>query len=115
MAIVETQKTNIYNRYSPFSESIQRQSIALFEEIRENLSRSIQSGELIPGFLSWSTELSQFLELYGFDFTKIDHLKLINVYLSVLSLTDLSDKVLKTCFTVLGELLRFVIDIFLRS
>ena len=54
------QKPNIYNKYSPFYETIKRQSAALFDEIRENLSRTIQLGELEPGFSVWSKKLKTF-------------------------------------------------------
>ncbi|UJR24623.1 hypothetical protein I4U23_005997 [Adineta vaga] len=100
------QKSNIYNRYSPFYETIQQQSFLLFEEIRENLSRTIQSGEFEPGFSVWSKNLQQFISLYGFNFTKTDHLKLIHFYLSILSITDLNYRYIDTCFDVLGDLLR---------
>jgi hypothetical protein len=84
----------------------------LFDEIRENLSRTIQLGELEPGFSVWSKKLERFISLYGFNFTKIDHLKLINLYLSVLSITDLNYQHVKTCSDMLYELLRFVFDFF---
>jgi hypothetical protein len=106
------QKSNIYNKYSPFSETIKHQSSILFDEIRENLSRTIQLGELMPGFSIWSTKLRRFIELYGFNFTKIDHLKLIHFYLSILSITDLSYVNVHTCFDMLYRIMRFVIDFF---
>ncbi len=102
------QKPNIYNKYSPFYEMIKRQSAMLFEEIRENLSRTIQLGELEPGFSIWSNKLKQFISLYGFSFTKSDHLKLINFYLSIFSITDLNYIHVQICFDGLYELLRFV-------
>ena len=102
------QKPNIYNKYSPFYETIKRQSAALFDEIRENLSRTIQFGELEPGFSIWSNKLKHFISLYGFSFTKNDHLTLINFYLSILSIPDLNYVHVQICFDVLYELLRFV-------
>lgn len=106
------QKPNIYNSYLPFYDSIQRQSIEAFEEIRENLSRIIQLRELRPGFSLWSSKLQQFISLYGFSFTKSDHLKLIHLYLSVLSITDLNFSNAKTCFDILDELLKYEILLF---
>ena len=106
------QKPNIYNKYSPFHESIKQQSFALFNEIRENLSRTVQLGELEPGFSVWSNKLTRFISLYGFHFTKVDHLKLINFYLSILSITDLNFVHVQTCFDLLYRLLRFVFHFF---
>jgi proteasome activator subunit 4 len=102
------QKPKIYHRFSPFAEFIDKQSSLLFDEIRENLSRTIQLAELEPGFTIWSEELKRFLEYYGFSFTKIDHLKLIDLYLSVLSNTNLNYRYVEICFNMLNELLRFV-------
>jgi hypothetical protein len=48
------QKPNIYNKYSPFSKPIKQQASILFDEIRENLSRTIQLSELDAGFSIWS-------------------------------------------------------------
>ncbi|CAF0768198.1 unnamed protein product [Adineta steineri] len=102
----DLQKPDIYNKYSPFYESIKQQAITLFDEIRENLSHTIQLGELEPGFSIWSNKLKQFISHYGFHFTKADHLKLIDYYLSILSITDLNYVHVKICFDMLTELLR---------
>ncbi len=45
-----SQKPNIYNKYLPFYELIKQQGLELFNEIRENLSRTIRLTELEPGF-----------------------------------------------------------------
>jgi proteasome activator subunit 4 len=102
------QKPNIYNKFSPFDEFINEQSSMLFDEIRENLSRTIRFGELEPGFTIWSNKLEEFLTLYGFNFTKVDHLKLINFYLSILSIIDLNYRYVEICLDMLFELMRFV-------
>ena len=99
---------NIYNKYLPFYETIKQQSVEAFKEICENLSRIIQLRELRPGFQLWSSKLQQFISLYGYSFTKSDHLKLINLYLSVLSIPDLNYSNAKTCFDIIDELLKLV-------
>ncbi len=111
----DLQKENIYNRFSPFHESIKQYSSVLFDEIRENLSSTIQLGELEPGFSVWSVKLKKFISLYGFNFTKIHHLQLINYYLSILSITDLNYDLADTCFDMLYKLLRFVFDFFFST
>ncbi len=102
------QKPNIFNKYLPFNDSIKQQGYDLFEEIRENLSRIIQLRELRPGFSHWSSKLQRFISLYGLYFTKTDHIKLIQLYLSVLSIDDLDFSHVKTCFDMLYDLMRFV-------
>ncbi|CAF4503506.1 unnamed protein product [Rotaria socialis] len=100
------QKPCIYNKYLPFYDSIKRQGVNKFDEIRENLSRTIQLNELQPGFSFWSNALKEFITLYGFYFTKDNHLKLVNFYLSVLSITDLQYTSVKICCELLSTLLR---------
>ena len=109
------QRPNLYNKYSPFYDAIKRQSAALFDEIRENLSRTIRFGELEPGFSIWSKKLKHFLSIYEFSFTKNDHLKLIQFYLSILSIPDLNYVHVQISFDMLYELLRFVVICLLYS
>jgi len=110
----ELQKPNIYNKYLPFYESIKHQSIDSFEEICENLSRLVQLQELQPGFPLWSSKLQQFISLYGFSFTKSNQLKLINFYLSILSIKNLNYVNVKICFDILAQLTRFVLISFFQ-
>ncbi|CAF3512541.1 unnamed protein product, partial [Rotaria sordida] len=100
------QKPNIFNKYLPFYDSIKQQGYELFEEIRENLSRIIQLRELRPGFSHWSSKLQRFMSHYGLYFTKIDHIKTINLYISVLTIEDLDFSHVKTCFDMLYDLTR---------
>jgi hypothetical protein len=102
------QKPNIYNEYLPFHQLIKQQGFELFNEIREHLSQAIQLAELEPGFSFWSNKLEQFISLYGFYFTKNDHLKLIQFYLSILSINNLNYSNVKICFDMLAELMKFV-------
>jgi hypothetical protein len=110
----DLQKPNRYNKYLPFYDSIKRQRCESFEEICENLSRLIQLEELQPGFPLWSSKLQQFISLYGFSFTKINHLKLINFYLSILSIKNLNYVNAKICFDILAQLTRCVLISFFR-
>ncbi|CAF1939925.1 unnamed protein product [Rotaria magnacalcarata] len=100
------QKPNVYNRYLPFYDSIQRQAYEKFDEIRMHLSRIIQLREIRPGFSIWSSKLQQFISLYGYYFTKADHLKLIDFYLSILSIDNLSLTNVQICFNLLQVLLQ---------
>ncbi|CAF1604147.1 unnamed protein product, partial [Adineta ricciae] len=100
------QKPDIYLRHLPCPESIPQQAFTFFEKIRENLSRTIQVGEYHPGFILWSKKLKEFISLYGFSFTKEDHIKLIKLYLSIISSTDISYSVAQICFDSLIELLQ---------
>lgn len=100
------QKPNIYNKHLPFFPLIQQQSRCIFDEIRENLSRCIQLRELRPGFPAWSWRLERFISLYGFDFNKEEHLKLVHLFLSILSIPNLTYSNANICFNIIDRLLR---------
>ena len=101
-SIQSHQTPYIYDRFSPFSEYIDKQSCLILVEIRENLESATQ-------FEIWSNELKKFIFSYGLNFTKIDHLKFINIYLSMLSNVNLNYEYVAICFDMLFYLLRFVI------
>ena len=115
MQQVKFQKPSLYNQYLPFNETVQQRGLAWFDEIRENLSCSVQAGELRPGFSVWSQELHQYLSLYGFNFVKADHLKLVQLYLSILSNTDLNYSNVQICFDRLYDLLRYIASVLLSE
>ncbi|CAF0736207.1 unnamed protein product [Didymodactylos carnosus] len=100
------QKPNIFNKYLPYYENIKKQGFDSFNEICENLSRIIQLRELRPGFSHWSSKLQRFISLYGYYFTKEEHLRLVDFYLSILSIKDLDYSHVKTCFDMLYDLMR---------
>ena len=100
------QKPTPYIQYLPFKEMVQQRGLAWFEEIRENLSCSVQMGDLRPGFALWSQELQQYWSVYGYNFTKTDHLKLVQLYVAVLSNTDLNYAFVDICLDRLKNLLR---------
>ena len=103
------QRPNIYNQYLPYYQHIIQQASKAFNEIRERLSRSIQLGEFQTSFKVESYKLRQFISLYGYFFTKFDHIQLIQLYLSILSIAGLSCSNALICFDMLIELLQYVI------
>ncbi|CAF2108179.1 unnamed protein product [Rotaria magnacalcarata] len=100
------QRPNIYNEYLPCQTTIKQQASRSFEQIRENLSRTIQSGEFQPGFRLWSFKLREFILLYGHSFTKVDHIKFVQFYVSIISITNLNCADAMICFEVLNDLLQ---------
>lgn len=104
----QIQKMNILEKYLPFYESVEKQINRSFEEIFENLSRLIQAQEFQPGFALWSSKLQQNISLHGYHFSKENHLKLIRLYLSILSVKSLNLSDGKICLDLLAQLTRFV-------
>ena len=101
------QKSNLFNQYLPFYSSIEHQIDQIFNEICENLSRLVQAEEFNPGFPLWSSKLQQFISFYGFHFSRDEHVRLIHLYLSVLSIPSLNLNTGKTCLDLLAQLIRF--------
>ena len=83
------QKEIIYNSLLPYCDKLDAESGAMWTEIKANFGKSIILRELRPGFITWSTRLSKYLKLYGFKFSKEDHVQLIKTLYAVLTMPDL--------------------------
>ena len=104
--VVGIQKANFSNGFLPFREQIDEQASLAFREVRENLSRTVQCGELTPGLIIWSEKCRDFLSLYGLFFSKVEHLQLIDFYLALLNDTERSYPVAAACLETLSALTR---------
>ena len=100
----QLQKANFANGYLPFEQSIPVQASAVLQEIRENLSRSVQLADVPEATSVWSQKLDDFLSLYGFSLSKGEHLQLIHFYLAIVEKLDLSYPVAASCFSTLTRL-----------
>lgn len=105
---INLQDPDILIECLPFRESVKQHAVQSFDEIRKNLSRSVQQNELNPSFTIWSIALKDFIQCYGFYFVKADHVKLINFYFSILSIENLSYSHAEMCFDVLWKFLQCV-------
>lgn len=98
---------NLYNKSNPFRDYLKEQGPILFDEIRENLFRCVQLEEFGQIFSIWTKKLKDFLVLFRLHFTKNDHLKLIHLYLSILSMNNIPIENIKESFDILYNLLKF--------
>ena len=103
------QRVNVFLASSPIYPSIKKQINSLFEEILERLLLTEENREFEPSFTIWSNKLKEFLSLYGYSFTKTDHLKLVEFYLSILSIENLNYIYVQICFDLLHQLLQLII------
>ena len=55
------QKPLLYNKFLPYTLEINDESKCLFEDIKRNLSVTIQKAELWPGALYWTNRLNRYL------------------------------------------------------
>ncbi|KAH9384576.1 hypothetical protein HPB48_026585 [Haemaphysalis longicornis] len=83
------QKPLMYNRLLPYSASIDDEAEKLFAEIKMNLGRCVALREVTPVAGYWLAQLHSFLELYGYHFTKTDHIVLVEFLLELLVIRGL--------------------------
>ena len=72
------QKWNIFTQQSPYVDKVRAYAVQSFDDIKQNLSKSLVYNELRPGFLYWTARLLSFLEgiqcIYIF-FFKVNFIK----------------------------------------
>ena len=90
----------------PYFNRVKENAFNEFEEIKENLAKSIAFNELRPGFTHWTNRLQTFINEYGLFFEKSDHLKLIDLYLNVIFTESIDLVIVDLCFSILIELLK---------
>ncbi|KAL1417300.1 hypothetical protein MTO96_027026 [Rhipicephalus appendiculatus] len=78
------QKRLIYNRLLPYSDQIDDEAARLLAEIKTNLARSVMLREVKPVTASWTGHLNNYLKLYGYQFSKKDHVELIQLLLALI-------------------------------
>ena len=59
------QKPLIYSKYLPYSDRLEGEAEKLLNEIKENLSVTVQKRELWPGALYWTNRLSRYDQYRG--------------------------------------------------
>ncbi|KAL3232022.1 hypothetical protein MRX96_023105 [Rhipicephalus microplus] len=92
------QKRLIYNRLLPYSDQIDDEASRLLAEIKTNIARSVMLRESI-----WT---SSFLKLYGYQFSKKDHVELIQLLLALIVIPDLELGIVQKLAHTLGLLLK---------
>ncbi|XP_014668208.1 PREDICTED: proteasome activator complex subunit 4-like [Priapulus caudatus] len=85
----KTQKNSIYNELLPYAEDIKEEAEIHLSLIKENIGRSVLMKELRPGVLFWTAKLNKYITLYGFKFSKEDHLAFINLFFNLVTAEDM--------------------------
>ncbi|XP_019858537.1 PREDICTED: proteasome activator complex subunit 4 [Amphimedon queenslandica] len=100
------QKSLIINELLPYSECLEEEANQLFGEIKLNLSIAVQKRDLWPGGLFWTNRLTSFIKIYGFHFTKEDHINLVQLLFHLVTIPNLESPLLKCWSTLLEKLLK---------
>ncbi len=91
----------------PYANEIDTESTAMWHDIKTNLGKTVLLSELRPGFIVWKHRVQSYIERYGLKFSKDDHVKLVELFFSVMTMPDvaLDVMVLEECFDGLTKLL----------
>ena len=104
----KSQKFNQFVKHLPFLEKIKENSNNELSQIKLNLAKSIVLNELRPGLMHWTNRLQTFINEYGLNFSKKDHLDFIEIYLHLTLTKDIDLVMVHLFLSTLIELLKLV-------
>ena len=100
------QRESLYNHYLPYATQLDRDSAQWLEEIKLNLSTAVLLRELRPGLVTWMSRLTGYISLYGYKFSKQEHVEFIELAWKLLLIPDLEPRLLEVLVRVLLCLLK---------
>ncbi|CAD5119000.1 DgyrCDS7656 [Dimorphilus gyrociliatus] len=100
----EPQRENPYCKILPYSDVIDKESNENLSEIKANIGRAVQLGDSI-GLGHWMVQLKTYIRLYGFKFSKEDHIKFINLFYEAILIDDLNLSMVQRISRILTTLL----------
>ncbi|CAH1969246.1 unnamed protein product [Acanthoscelides obtectus] len=103
---MKAQKENKYNRLLPYVHDIEEEAEKLFIDIKTNLIRSVLGREMRPGCAMWTSRLIKYIKIYGYKFSKQDHIALIKLFYELLIIPDLEPTRVNKCASTLTVLLK---------
>ena len=100
------QRESLYNHYLPYAAQLDRESQEWLEEIKLNLSTAVLLRELRPGLVTWMSRLTGYISLYGYKFSKEEHVSFIQLAWKLLITPDMEPRLLEVLVRVLLCLLK---------
>ena len=100
------QKESLYNHYLPYHDQLDEDSDIWWAEIKTNLTRAVLTRDLRPGVVTWMSRLTGFINMYGFKFSKEDHVMLVNLTWSLLTMENMEPRLMEVFVRVLLSLLK---------
>ncbi|XP_059159046.1 proteasome activator complex subunit 4B-like [Physella acuta] len=82
----QPQKESVYSTALPYADEIDQESNAILSEIKGNLGRAIQLRDIKIGTRHWIVQLERYITLYGFKFSKTDHILLVKLMFELLTM-----------------------------
>ncbi|CAN7938235.1 unnamed protein product [Ixodes hexagonus] len=100
------QKPLVYNRLLPYADHITDEAASLLAEIKANLARAVMLREVKPSAVAWTGHLNNYIKLYGYQFSKEDHIQLIQFLLELIVIPDLELNAVQKIAHTLGLLMK---------
>lgn len=100
------QKPLAYNRLLPYGEQIADEAASLLAEIKANLARAVMLREVKPSAVAWTGHLNNYIKLYGYQFSKEDHVQLIHFMLELIVIPGLELNAVQKIAHTLGLLMK---------
>uniref|UniRef100_A0A8D8S251 Proteasome activator complex subunit 4 n=1 Tax=Cacopsylla melanoneura TaxID=428564 RepID=A0A8D8S251_9HEMI len=100
------QREIIYSKYLPYADKIDSESVEKLAEIKANLGRAVVLQEMRPGWEMWTGRLMKYIRLYGFKFSKEDHIAFIKLVYELLTIPGLEPYLVVKFAPVLHTLLK---------
>ncbi|GFN96529.1 proteasome activator complex subunit 4 [Plakobranchus ocellatus] len=82
----QPQKESIFSSLLPYADVIDVESNAVLAEIKSNLGRSIQLRDIKIGCRHWVVQLDRYISIYGYKFSKTDHVLLVKLVFDLLTM-----------------------------
>lgn len=83
------QSPNVYNRHLPYAGSLEAEAAVCWSRIKEHLAKAVLMSDIKDGALYWSQQIFVFLKLYGYCFSKKDHIHVIQLHYELVTIPDL--------------------------
>ncbi|XP_060826320.1 proteasome activator complex subunit 4-like isoform X1 [Bombus pascuorum] len=99
-------KKFIYNKLLPYADEVETETQALFAEIKANLGRAVMFNEIWPGCYVWVNKLGHYINMYGFNFSKEDHILLIKLLYELVTVSEIPTASTFQCLVALLVLLK---------
>jgi len=100
------QKELLYNHYLPYAGQLDQDSDTWLEQIKLNLSQAVLLRELRPGVVTWMSRLTAYVNLYGFKFSKEDHVHFIKLTWELFTTPKMEPRLMEVFARVLLCLLK---------
>ncbi|XP_067680549.1 proteasome activator complex subunit 4-like [Haliotis asinina] len=102
----EPQKESIYNQLLPYSEKIDAETTEFLAQIKGNLGRAVQLRDVKYGASHWIGQLSRYIRLFGYNFTKSDHICLVHLVFDLMTIPNLELSLVQKYAGLLTTLLK---------